>query len=210
MYLFVPPVVLPRLPETHDPALHGATLGVLFPLGEHGPVLPHAEPPGSGTWRHLARTEHVEDEDAAGDERAVNAPEETAQSPFLVLGIEKVVEDLADRRDRGARRDPDLEQRPDPELGLGRPAAGDLDHRLGDIYAEHEIAGVDQLPRQEATPAAEVDDEAIAYFALFQYLQYAGRGSERELGMADIMNVGDVLPVPARRIGAFRGYLSPP
>src|SRR5215212_2051120 len=124
MHLFVPPVVLSYLPETHDPALHRTPLGVLLQFGEHGPVIPHAETPRPGTRWHLARTEHVEDEDAAGDERVVNAPEKATQPPSLVLRVEKVVEDLADRRHRGARRDLDLEERPHPKLGLGRPAAG--------------------------------------------------------------------------------------
>src|SRR5215212_10310614 len=124
MHLVNPPVVLSHLPETHDPALHRTPPGVLLQLGVHGPVLPHAETSCLLTRRHLARTEHVEDEDAAGDERVVNAPEKATQTPILVLRVEKVVEDLADRRDRDAPRELDLEERPHPKLGLGRPAAG--------------------------------------------------------------------------------------
>src|SRR5918998_4247477 len=64
----VTPVVLSHFPETNDPALHRTPFDVLLPLGEHGPVLPHAETPGLAARRHLTRTKHVEDEDAAGEE----------------------------------------------------------------------------------------------------------------------------------------------
>jgi hypothetical protein len=67
MYLVIPPVVLSHLPETDDPALHRSPLGVLLKLGEYCPILSNAEPFRSGARRHLARREHVEDEDAAGD-----------------------------------------------------------------------------------------------------------------------------------------------
>src|SRR5688572_25350458 len=96
----------------HDPALHRTPLDVLLPLCEYRPVLPHAETPRPGPERHLARTKHVEDEGAAGDERVVNAPEKAPQPPVLVLRAEKVGENLADSRDCGARRDLDLEERP--------------------------------------------------------------------------------------------------
>src|SRR5829696_4134853 len=99
MRLLIPPVALPSFAETHDPALHRTPLDVLLPLCEYRPVLTHAETPRPCTRRHLARTEHVEDEDAAGDERVVNAPEKATKPPFLVLRIEKIIEDLADGRD---------------------------------------------------------------------------------------------------------------
>src|SRR5215212_1689953 len=137
MHLLIPPVALPSLAETHDPALHRTPLDVLLPLGEHSPVLTHAEIPRPCTRRHLARTEHVEDEDAAGDERVVNAPEKATKPPFLVLRIEKVVEDLADRRDGLTTWDLDLEQRPYPELGLGHSTAREFDHSLGDVDPQH-------------------------------------------------------------------------
>src|SRR5918998_4121049 len=85
VHLVIPPVVLSRLPETHDPALHRTPLDVLLPLGEYRPVLPHAETPRLGPRRHLARSKHVEDKDSAGDERVVNALEKATQPPVLVL-----------------------------------------------------------------------------------------------------------------------------
>src|SRR5215210_1016502 len=210
MHLFVPPVVLAHLAETHDPALHRTPPRVLLELGEHGPVLPHAETPLPVARPYLAGTERVEDKEAARDERVVNAPEEATQAPLLVLRVEEVVEDLAYGRDRSAMRDLALEERTDAELGLGRPAAGELHHRPGDVYTEGAVTGVDQLPRQESAPAPEVDDEATAQPILVHNLQYPRRRSEGELGVADVVDVGEVLPVPRRLFGTSRGYLSSP
>src|SRR5215216_836191 len=53
VHLLIPPIALPRLAETHDPALHRTPLDVLLPLEEYRPVLPTRKPlvliPG-GTW----------------------------------------------------------------------------------------------------------------------------------------------------------------
>jgi hypothetical protein len=43
-----------------------------------------------------------------------------------------------------------------------------------------------------------------------QYVQYARRCSEGELGVADVVDVRQVLPVPPRGVRASRGYLSLP
>jgi hypothetical protein len=121
---------------------------VLLTLGEHRPVIAHPEALDFRALWHLSGAERVEDEDAAGDERLVNAPEDAAQATLLVLGVEEVVEDLADRRDGAATRDLDLEERAHPKLGLGRSFARDLDHRFRDVHAEDAVPGVDQLPRK--------------------------------------------------------------
>jgi hypothetical protein len=209
MHLVIPSVKLPRLAETHDPALHRTPLDVLLPLCEYGPVLPHAETSRPGTRRHLPRTKHVEDEDAAGDERVVNAPDKAAKPPFLVLRIEKIIEDLADGRDSLATWDLDLEERPHPELRLGHSIARELDHSLGDVDPQDPVASVYELPSPQTATATEVDNEAIVYPVTVQDLHYARRRSEGELSVADVVDVREVLPVPPRRIGAFRGYLSP-
>src|SRR5215208_8505303 len=133
MHLVIPSVKLPRLAETHVPARQRTPLDVLLPLCEYGPVLPHAETSRPGTRRHLPRTKHVEDEDAAGDERVVNAPEKAVKPPFLVLRIEKIIEDLTDGRDSLTTWDLGLEQRPYPELGLRHSMAREFDHSLGDV-----------------------------------------------------------------------------
>src|SRR5215210_218732 len=210
MDLFVPPVELSYLPKTHDPALHRTPLDVLLQLGEYCPVLPHAEISRLGVRRHLARAQHVEDEDATGDERVMNTPERATQPPVLVLRVEEVVEDLADRRDRGARRDLDLEERPHPELGLWHPFARELDHGLGDVDPEDAVAHVYELPRPQAATATQVDNKTVANPVSVQDLQYAWRRSQGELSMADVMYVRDVLTVPPRRVRTSRGYLSPP
>ena len=208
MDFLVTPVVLSHFPETNDPALHRSQLDALLPLGEHGPVLPHAETPGLAARRHLTRTKHVEDEDAAGEERVVDAPEKARQAQFLVLSVEKIVEDLAYRRDGPTTWDLDLEERSNPELGLGYLFARELDHGFGDVDPQDLVARVYELARPQTATATEVYDEAIVYPVLAQDLQYAWRRSEGELGVADVVDVGDVLPVPPRRIRASRGYLS--
>jgi hypothetical protein len=189
MYLVIPPVALPCLPETHDPALHRTPLGILLPLGEYRPVLPHAEAPRPGPGRHLARTKHVEDEDTAGDERVVNTPEEAAKPLVFVLRVEKVVEDLAYGRDGGARRDLGLEQRPYPELGLWHSIARELDHGLGDVDSQDSVAGVYELARPQTATAAEVDNEAMVYPVTVQDLHDARRRSEGEPSVADVVDV---------------------
>jgi hypothetical protein len=156
----------------------------------------------------MATTEHVEDEDTAGDERVVNAPEKAPQPPFLVLRVEKVVEDLADGRDGVTTWDLDLEQRPYPELGLWHSVAREFDHSLGDVDPQHPVAGVYELARPQTATATEVDNEAMAYPVTVQDLLYARRCSEGELGVADVVDVREVLPVPPRLVRGSRGYLS--
>ena len=177
MHLLIPPVALPRLPETHDPALHRTPLSVLLELGEYRPILSNAETFRCGAWRHLSRTQHVEDEDAAGDERVVNAPEKAAKPPFLVLRVEKVVEDLAYGRDGPTAWELDLEQRSKLELGLWHLVARELYHGLGDVDPEDAVARVYELPRPQTATATEVDHEAIMYPVTVQDLQYARRRS---------------------------------
>src|SRR5215203_1736070 len=196
MDLVDPPVIFPHLPETDDAPLHSVPPGILLPLREHRPIVPHTETLRPRTRLHLPRTEHVEDEYAARSQGVVDAPEHATESQILVLGVEGVVEDLAYGRDRLARRDPDLEKRPHPKLGLGRPLARYLDHRFGDVYAEDVVTGVDQVPRQEAGPATKVHDEALAYSTSLQYPLYPRCRVESEVGMPDVVDVGQVHPVP--------------
>ena len=70
------------------------------------------------------------------------------------------------------------------------------------------VARVYELAGPQTATAPEVDNEAIAYPVTVQDLQYARRRPEGELGVADVVDVRDVLPVPPRRVTAFRGYLS--
>ena len=163
MHFVIPPVVPSHFPETNDPALHRTPLSVLLELVEYCPILSNAETFSCGAGRHLARTQHVEDEDAAGDERVVNAPEEAAKPPFIVLRVEKVVEDLAYGRDGLTAWDLDLEQRSKPELGLWNLVARKLYHGLGDVDPEDPVACVHKLPRPLTATATEVDNEAAVY-----------------------------------------------
>src|SRR5829696_10322357 len=200
--------MLPRLAETHDPALHRTSLDVLLALCEYRPVLPHAEISRPGTRRHLPGTKHVEDEDAAGDERVVNAPEKATKPTFLVLRVEKVVEDLADGRDSLTTWDLALEQRPYPELGLGHSIARELDHSLGDVDSQDPVAGVYELARPLTATATEVDNETIVYPATVQDLHYARCRSEGERSVADVVDIRNILSVPPRLVRGSRGYLS--
>jgi hypothetical protein len=49
----------------------------------------------------------------------------------------------------------------------------------------------------------------MVYPVTVQDLHYARRRSECELGVADVVDVGEVLPVPPMRVRTSRGYLSP-
>src|SRR5215212_2792980 len=196
MDLVGPPVVLSHLPKTDDASLHRSPFCIFLPFREHRPVLPHAETLRPRTERHLPRTEHVEDEDAARNQGIMYAPEDAAESQVLALGVEEVVEHLAYRGDGLATWNIDLEQGSHRELGLGRSLACDLDHRLGDVYAEDVIPGVGQLPRQEAGAATEVNDEAFAYSTSLQNSSYPRCRVQSEVGVPDVVDVGQVLPVP--------------
>ena len=210
MHFVIPPVVPSPFPETNDPALHRTPLSVLLELVEYCPILSNAETFRCGARRHLSRTQHVEDEDAAGDERVVNAPEKAAEPPFLVLRVEEVVEDLAYGRNGLTAWDLDLEQRSKPELGLGHPVARERDHSLGNVDPQYPVSSVYELSRPQTTAATEVDYEAVANPITVHDLQYARRRSKGELGMPDVVYVRDVLPVPPRRVRTSRGYFGPP
>ena len=73
--------------------------------------------------------------------------EELMQGAAIMVRIEEVIEAFTDRGDGTARRDRGLEERCDAKLGGGRSAAGDLDHRLGEIDAENLILSLRQLAR---------------------------------------------------------------
>src|SRR3712207_9396851 len=77
----------------------------------------------------------------------------------------------------------------------------DLDHRLGDVYAEDAVARVDELPRQQTAAAAQIHHQALKYPALVQDLQYPRRGPEGEVSVADVVDVGEVLRSEERRVG---------
>jgi hypothetical protein len=70
------------------------------------------------------------------------------------------------------------------------------------------VACVYELARPQTATAAEVDNEAIVYPVTVQDLQYARRRSEGEPGVADVVDVREVLTVPPRRIRVSRRYLS--
>jgi hypothetical protein len=138
----------------------------------------------------------------------MNALRKATQHPVLVLRVEEIVEYLADGRDGIAGWNILLEQRSNPELGLGHLFARELDHGLGDVDPQDLVARVYELARPQTATAAEVDNEAIVYPVTVQDLQYARRRSEGELGVADVVDVREVLTVPPRRIRVSRRYLS--
>ena len=145
----------------------------------------------------MARAEHVEDKHASRPQGPVDAPEDALQPPLLVLRVEQVVEDLAHRRDGVARRYGHLEQRSHPELGPRRLLSGDLDHGRGDVDSKHPAPGPKQFPRPQPTAAPEVDHQPVRYPVISKYSEDAGRGAEGEVGVAYVVNVGEVLPVEA-------------
>jgi hypothetical protein len=96
----------------------------------------------------------VEDEEVRGFRRA---SDERAHA-----GDRAVIENLADRRDRGASRQLDRVERTDEELRIRRGLAREGDHRRRCVDAEDVEAGVGQGAREYAAATADVDDETAA------------------------------------------------
>src|SRR5205085_10326988 len=93
----------------------------------------------------FSRLHHVKDEDAAGRQRDEDAAEELPQGAVVVARIEEIADAFAERGDGVAWRDVGLKQGGDAELGPRGAASCQSDHRLGNVYAEHVVAALDEL-----------------------------------------------------------------
>ncbi len=73
----------------------------------------------------------------------------------------------------------------------------------GDVDPEHPVPDPQELPGPEPAPASEVDHEATPYPVLFEYPEDARRGAEGKVGVADVVDVGEVFLVEAGHAGAL-------
>jgi len=108
----------------------------------------------------------------------VDAPEEASGPPLFVLGVEKVVQDLAYRGDGVAPRYGRLEQGPHPKLSRRRLPAREIDHGPEDVDPEH--------PRSTTRPSGTSFSLSIS----------------RMPGVAGVVDVGGVFLVEVGHAGS--------
>src|SRR5688500_8230066 len=100
----------------------------LLGLEQHGPVVALNVPLALPAPAAASGGGDVEDEQAAGPERAVDAPEQYGQRAGVVRLVEQVTEDLAERGDGGALGELGVKKRPAYETRLRRPPPRDAKH----------------------------------------------------------------------------------
>src|SRR5262249_44758311 len=135
---------------------------VLLARDEHGPVRALDVALRRPAARDAAGLGGVEDEEAAGDERARDALEERVQRARVPVPrrrvVEQVVDTLPDRANRRALRQLATEQGVAHEARARRALPCQREEGLRLIDAEHR-AGAVELLREDPAAAAEVDDE---------------------------------------------------
>src|SRR5262249_25968573 len=135
------------------------------------------------------RLEAIENERAARSDSRIHPPEQPGELRLIVPTIKKVVDALADRSHRIARRWPDFPQRGVDEPGSGRLLPGQRDHRLRNIDAQNVVSGTEELPRPDAAAAAEIDHQPFGDAAFSQHLENGRRGLPGKMPEADIVDV---------------------
>src|SRR4051794_40036893 len=190
MELLRAPVSATALDEAGDPA--GEDVALHATLDEHGPVLAGRPAP---VLAQDSRAREVEQQQASGAQRRVDAREQARQRVARVALVEEVVEDLADREDGVAGGERLGDERADAEARLRRSATGQRDQRVGLVDAEHVVAGVGEAPGGDAGAAAEFDDRG----AHGQQLQRERCRLLGHAGVARVVDVGEVLVVGGHR-----------
>ena len=101
----------------------------------------------------MAGSGGVEEKQAAGAESGVDAAEELRELGLAVAN-EGVVHGFADGGDGGAGRKHGAQEGGNGEMGTRSMAAGEADHRRGEIEAEDVVAGVGEDLHPAAAAAA--------------------------------------------------------
>src|SRR4051794_18757899 len=128
-----------------------------------------------------ARSERVRDRDESALDR---------------LGVRQVVERMADRddrvggRDRVVRQDETLNR-----LGVTGRAPGELEHRVRRVGRDDPVPAIEQVPREQSAPAAELDDESIPLSDGREQRQDARRAVVRVEGEPAIVDESEIAPV---------------
>ncbi len=158
-------------PVVVDPS-HGVRCGRRFRIGPIAEV-DRDEPP---------RPERLRDR----DERPVDR-----------VGAREVAQRVPDRDDRVGARDRIVGERQEADLlCAGRVLARQVEHRRRRVGGEHPVAGVDEMLRQQAAAAAELEDEAVAFPYRLEQRQDPGRapfGVEAEPEVVDAREIGSVV-----------------
>ncbi len=153
---------------------------------------------------HPARRGHVEHQQPARGQCLVNAAKELLQPPRRVGRVEQVIEDFADCRHGHALRQRRFEKRRLAELGPRHAPPGQLDHRGGNIEADHAVGGRHQRLGQDAAARAQVDHRALAQPAAAKQLDQPRRRRGRESAEAGVVNGRQVAAITVARIVAHR------
>src|SRR5262245_7665602 len=164
------------LAKTRDAPGQQAFFLIFFSGHESGPVVafPMALV-GTGTG-DASRLSNVKEEDAARGQGTENALEHSDAALLRVALIEEIVETLADRRDRDARRQVRREQRANAKLRPGHSRPGQSDHSRREVDAESVVTGGAELLCEDTTAASQVDHQASMQAVPLQCLQkhYSG------------------------------------
>src|SRR5207245_2823968 len=112
------------------------------------------------------------------------------------------VETVADGDDRVRLRQGILrENEPANVIGSSRIRARQLEHRPRGVGGEDAVPGVDELPRQQAAPASELEDETLAFPHGLEELEdprRAGIGVEAEAPVVHEREIGAVVGVAGK------------
>ena len=116
--------------------------------------------------------------------------------------VREVVENVADGDDRVRLRQGILrENEPANVIGSSRIRARQLEHRPRGVGGEDAVPGVDELPRQQAAPASELEDETLAFPHGLEELEdprRAGIGVEAEAPVVHEREIGAVVGVAGK------------
>jgi hypothetical protein len=178
--------------------------GALDEADRDGPVEP-ASASLDRTEADGAGQEDVEEEDAAGDERVMDAAEERSEGREVEAAVEAVSEDLAERDDRDRARKTSGEEgrAAKTHAGVtGEAPASEGEHPRREVDGEHLVARVGEELGGDAGSATEVDDGAGAQAPPTKSSERGSRASTSEAAVArvvDVREVGAVHEAPGYR-----------
>ena len=161
MNLNITPIQNADLPEARDVAGQDACPRLNGRLDEDGPIQAHCLRATRFARPRPVGSSDVKEKDSARHQRLIRPSEQIRQSGLTVRRVERIVDDLANRRDGHTRREVGRDKRADAELRTWHPLASQRDHRLRDVDAHDLISGLDENAREDAAAAAEIDHCAI-------------------------------------------------
>jgi hypothetical protein len=122
------------------------------------------------------------------------AEQPAKRRPTISL-IKNIVEGFAQRRDSGTARQTGVEKRTSPEGGFRDAATCQRDHVGGKVNPEDVVTRIGQAASPKAAAASEVNNEAGENTSAAKEPKEAGSGALGEGTEANVMDVGEVLPI---------------